>query len=643
MRKAMGLLTSDELKKHPDWHNHNVPPEVVDNLVGLVADPVAILKGKAGKYLAVLDEKVGEEQIVAIISPSKKGDSGFTFMPTAYEKDPLEKMLQEAKQKNAILYIDKTRAPKPGLSVLTSIVGENALTNSILTKEDVVKGNFILADGKKRHARNSEGDMIHASVQGLRNFWKFFGDSVVADEQGRPLVVYHGTDADFNAFDMSKGRANMDIKGAFFSPWELDAKGYGKNVRPFYLSIKNPADEQTAYKALKKYQGQNNAGEKAKQDLIEQGYDGVNNHNEEYIAFEPTQIKSINNQGTFDAQNPNIYHQAVQNNQNPNFEQELKGLFEAPKGIVKKAVIGNVSSALVNIANEKGLKIEGYVHNIDSSAIRHTHKRHGVAPREERRGQIAVSNEDYKTIPSLIYKPDFIAFGAKNDKGFDLIIYGKNMPDGSSLYIEEVRTGKRTLTTKSLKKYKTGVNPSSFAKRISNAHGNTGTISVVTKEDIVKAQREHTASIDDLSFKQGAGNKANFRGKFNAAANTITLSPQADASTLMHEMAHYFLAERWNFIRSGQADEAYKKDFAVLAKFLGIKEGQEELSEKQHELFARSFESYLLEGKAPSLELGPENQPDGPNKAAADHPNANHPCPRERCPVARQYNFCYTQ
>lgn len=68
----------------------------------------------------------------------------------------------------------------------------------------------------------------------------------------------------------------------------------------------------------------------------------------------------------------------------------------------------------------------------------------------------------------------------------DWIIYGKNMPNGSSVYVEEIRTGKKTLTTNSLRKYKTGVNPSSFAKRISNAHGNTGSISIVGKEDLVK-------------------------------------------------------------------------------------------------------------------------------------------------------------
>ena len=127
------------------------------------------------------------------------------------------------------------------------------------------------------------------------------------DEDGKPLVVYHGTDADFTVFDRTKGRSSMDIQGMFFSPWELDAQGYGKKVGAYYINLKNPADESTAYKALNMFKGQNNAGIKARDYLIKLGYDGVNNSGEEFIAFYPEQIKSAtDNIGTFDGENPDI-------------------------------------------------------------------------------------------------------------------------------------------------------------------------------------------------------------------------------------------------------------------------------------------------------------------------------------------------
>lgn len=124
---------------------------------------------------------------------------------------------------------------------------------------------------------------------------EYFKDSKVRDEDGNLLVVYHGTDADFTVFDASKGRANMDIQGMFFSPWELDAQGYGKNVSAYYLNITNPASEALGYKALNMFKGENNAGVKAQEYLQSLGYDGVNNGGEEYIAFYPEQIKLVDN------------------------------------------------------------------------------------------------------------------------------------------------------------------------------------------------------------------------------------------------------------------------------------------------------------------------------------------------------------
>lgn len=123
----------------------------------------------------------------------------------------------------------------------------------------------------------------------------FFEKSKIRDENGNLLVVYHGTDEDFTVFDKTKGRSTMDIQGMFFSPWEIDAGGYGQNVGKYYLNITNPAPESAAYKALNMYKGQNNAGVKAREYLEKLGYDGVNNGNEEYIAFNSNQIKRVDN------------------------------------------------------------------------------------------------------------------------------------------------------------------------------------------------------------------------------------------------------------------------------------------------------------------------------------------------------------
>ncbi len=157
----------------------------------------------------------------------------------------------------------------------------SAINNSISQTDKKDNGKFSLKD--------SDGRELSEQQQ------EYFKDSKIRDEDGNLLVVYHGSSESFNTFDRTKTRANMDIQGNFFSPWEIDAGGYGENVRAFYLNINNPASSGVAYSALNKFKGQNNAGVKAREYLESQGYDGVNNDGEEYIAFYPEQIKSVDN------------------------------------------------------------------------------------------------------------------------------------------------------------------------------------------------------------------------------------------------------------------------------------------------------------------------------------------------------------
>ena len=190
---------------------------------------------------------------------------------------------------------------------LTSETKSSSTSNKMIpTKEDVVnkkqskeytkKGNNV--NKTKYSLSDTQGRSLSKSQQ------EYFKDSKVRDEDGNLRVVYHGSSEDFTVFDRTKARANMDIQGNFFSPWDLDAQGYGENVRAFYLNITNPAPEDIAYKALNKFKGQNGAGIKAREYLESLGYDGVNNGDEEYITFYPHQIKSTDNGNPTD--NPDI-------------------------------------------------------------------------------------------------------------------------------------------------------------------------------------------------------------------------------------------------------------------------------------------------------------------------------------------------
>lgn len=58
----------------------------------------------------------------------------------------------------------------------------------------------IEVDGGDRPTRTSKGTLIFPTEEGVRNFWRWFGNSVFVDEDGRPLVMYHGTAADIQEF-----------------------------------------------------------------------------------------------------------------------------------------------------------------------------------------------------------------------------------------------------------------------------------------------------------------------------------------------------------------------------------------------------------------------------------------------------------
>src|SRR5690606_27302507 len=88
----------------------------------------------------------------------------------------------------------------------------------------------IEVDGVERPTRNSNGQLIHPTEEGIRNFWRWFGDSKVVEVTGEPLVAYHGAGAKFNVFDSGYAGANTKavnaIAGFFFTNDPMQADSY---------------------------------------------------------------------------------------------------------------------------------------------------------------------------------------------------------------------------------------------------------------------------------------------------------------------------------------------------------------------------------------------------------------------------------
>ncbi len=101
------------------------------------------------------------------------------------------------------------------------------------------------------------------------------------------------------------------------------------------------------------------------------------------------------------------------------------------------------------------------------------------------------------------------------------------------------------------------------------------------------------------------------RGGFDPKSNTIGLLKDADLSTFMHESGHFFLSTLGDLAGRDGAPQQIKDDMQTAIKWMGGKDLADwngrtlEQQRDMHEKFARGFETYLMEGKAPTQALQP--------------------------------------
>jgi hypothetical protein len=181
-------------------------------------------------------------------------------------------------------------------------------------------GGLIAPNGKPSNLNPEQYKLVRTPA-----FKKWFGDweydpknaSKVIDKNGEPLVVYHGTENQFNIFK-EKGKGNR-VLGYFFTDDRDFSENYGE-TKLYFLNIKN-----IKFYSAKKFDETNtkenmNNGywDKEKQKLLENSYNGIlidrndffagfNIIRKDFVAFEPNQIKLADGTNTtFDSSNPDI-------------------------------------------------------------------------------------------------------------------------------------------------------------------------------------------------------------------------------------------------------------------------------------------------------------------------------------------------
>lgn len=106
-------------------------------------------------------------------------------------------------------------------------------------------------------------------------------------------------------------------------------------------------------------------------------------------------------------------------------------------------------------------------------------------------------------------------------------------------------------------------------------------------------------SREEFEMAQGHRGKIRIR---DDGRNTITLMKSANPSTFIHETGHDWLERMATDSRDAAAPADLKADAQAVFKWLGVS-GPDEIKTRHHEKFARGFENYIMEGRAPNAGL----------------------------------------
>lgn len=187
-----------------------------------------------------------------------------------------------------------------------------------------------MLDGKP--TRNSNGKYIHNTIEGIKNFWKWFGDSKVVDKLGRPFVMYHGTASSFDEFSIKKAKdsegrklnmgwgkdkfyftrygSNANSSATFAS---MTKRGNQPNIMPVYLKSESIITSEKymdmVAEIINKGKSRDQAIAHVDKFIKKHGVDGIISDTDfdGFAVFSPNQIKSaIGNKGGYSATSSNI-------------------------------------------------------------------------------------------------------------------------------------------------------------------------------------------------------------------------------------------------------------------------------------------------------------------------------------------------
>jgi len=341
--------------------------------------------------------------------------------------------------------------------------------------------------------------------------------------------------------------------------------------------------------------------------LKEKGYDGIFDQGGKYsdvshrvyIPFESNQVKSaVGNVGTFDPNNPDIYMQAAVDKITQAISSANTSLRQVAATFKRKDFIPgdrnlDIGGGRFDIGTqylaEKGVEnvvFDPYNRTPDENRIVFGRLRSGE------RFPTVTANNVLNVIAEQNVRLNVVLQAAK-----------ALSPNGTAYFLvhEGNRTGEGKETTKGWQNNKKTEDYISEVKEHFNEVQRKGNL-IIARGAINTARKavwDMSVDINDRVMYQGERGAVQFNEEGKAL---VSLFASADKSTFLHESAHIFLKDMERFIKSGRATDEAIQQWDGLMGWLGVQSWDSLTTEERvdaHERFTRSFERYLMEGKAP--------------------------------------------
>lgn len=422
----------------------------------------------------------------------------------------------------------------------------------------------------------------------MTNFWRWFGDSKVVDEQGRPLVVYHGSPSgDFDTFyTESYFTPNKEYADSYQHP-SMSATWTGKKASApktfaVYLKIEKPftTTDSTAKNIFKKEYTASYSPDLAEdgnvdwveaQDLIpflmdnHPEYDGVilsegGERGISYVPFDGLRYRQKFNQTM----------KALQKIANEAEESTVKNLRDdlSQYGGTNDVtfVFGDKKKGIAHIVDSHGVDVLPQVFDtvIDGKIQRH------VAGNKT----VILEKNGYEAVLSL----------DEHGKTKTWLLSGWKISTGETSEVSATSSPTQDRPTFSRSELGAVLDTMSMTQPYKNVNSQIKS---------VDNRGTYDSGTPNIYYQ---GRKAN--GFYDPELGVIVLGRNMNEMTLPHEMQHYWLDKIFSIYKRATSGELQVRDewmteTKALFDMLGIDENQTQLTQGQQEKFARMSEAYL--------------------------------------------------